>query len=69
MYQWQTARQQLKDKDETPTVMVHAGYINKTTTLFLPTEYEWMQATSEDNDLVYINNILFGTKETLIEPK
>ena len=38
MNQGHTETQQLKDKNETPTLMVHAGQINKTTTLPLPTE-------------------------------
>ena len=38
IYQGKTATQQLKYKYEMPTVMVHAGRINETTTLFLPTE-------------------------------
>ena len=59
----------MKDKYETPTVMVHAGKINKTTTLRLPTEEEWRQATSYDNDLGYIRRILSSPEETPIEPK
>ena len=35
-------------------MMVHVGQINKTTTLTLPTEEEWRQATSEDRALRYI---------------
>ena len=35
MNQGHTATKQLKDKDKTPTVMVHVGYINETTTLCL----------------------------------
>ena len=38
--------QQLKDNNKTHTVMVHTGYINKTTTLPLPIEEKWRQATS-----------------------
>ena len=37
MHQGNTETQQLKDNNETPTGMVHAGLINKTTTLPLPT--------------------------------
>ena len=60
MYQGKTARKQQKYKYETPTVMVHAGQINETRTLCLPTEEEWRQATSEDHYLGYIKNILSG---------
>ena len=59
MHQGQTA---------TP-VMVHAGQINETTTLCLPTEEYWRQATLEGHGLGYINNILSGMQETPIEPK
>ena len=38
MLQGQTATKQMKDRDETPTLMVHAGYINEIKTLCLPTE-------------------------------
>ena len=38
MYQGKTATQHLKYKDETPTVMVHAGQINENTTLYIPTD-------------------------------
>ena len=41
IHQSQKATQRLKDKDETPTVMLHAGNINENTTLCLPTEEEW----------------------------
>ena len=50
MNQGHTETQQLKNNNETTTLMVHAVYINKTTTLPLPTEEEWKQATSEDHD-------------------
>ena len=40
-----------KGNNETPTMMVHVGQINKTTTLTLPTEEEWSQATSEDHGI------------------
>ena len=36
MYQGQKATEQLKDKNVTTTVMVHAGYINETTKLCIP---------------------------------
>ena len=42
---------------------------NKITTLCLPTEEAWRQATSEDNDLVYIKNILSSLEETPVDPK
>ena len=47
--------------------MVHAGKINKTKTLPLPTEEEWRQATSEDRDLGYIKKILSSPDETPID--
>ena len=37
MHQGQKATNHLKDKGDTPTVMVHAGNINETTTLCLTT--------------------------------
>ena len=49
--------------------MVHAGQIKETTEICLPTEEQWRHATSEDHDLVYINNILSGPEETLVDPK
>ena len=69
MYQGNTATKQLKDKDETTTVMVHARNINETKTLCIPTDKEWIQNTSEDRDLEYINNILSGAEDTSIETK
>ena len=42
----QTAKKQLKNKGEITTGTVHAGQINKTTTLTIPTEEEWRQAKS-----------------------
>ena len=48
----------MKYNNETPTYMVHAGQINETTTLPLPTEEDWKQATSEENDIGYIRRIL-----------
>ena len=45
MHQGETTTKQLKDKGETPTVIVHSGQINKTTTLNLPNEEDWRQAT------------------------
>ena len=38
MYQVHKSTKQLKDKDETPTVMVHTGKKNETKTIYLPTE-------------------------------
>ena len=38
MHQKHNAKNHMKDKSKTPTVMVHAVHINKTITLFLPTE-------------------------------
>ena len=49
--------------------MVHAGQIKESTTLPLPTEVEWRQATSDDHDLGYIKNILSSPEETHIDPK
>ena len=49
--------------------MVHAGHINETTTLPLPTEEEWKQAASEDHHLGYIKRILSSPEETPIDPK
>ena len=50
-----------------PTGTVHAGQINKTTTLPLPIEEYWRQATSEDHDLIYIKRILLGPEDTPID--
>ena len=58
MHYKQTATKQLKDKYEIPTGMLYAGHINKTTTLPLPTEEDWGQATSEDHYLGYIKSVL-----------
>ena len=58
MHQGGTETQQLENNNETPTVMVHAGHINKITALNLPTDEEWRKATSEDHDLGYLNSIL-----------
>ena len=49
--------------------MLHAGQINKTTTLPLPTEGEWRKAISEDNDIGYIKRILSIPEEAPIDPK
>ena len=38
MHHVHTETKHLKYNNETPTVMVHAGHINKTTTLPIPTE-------------------------------
>ena len=38
MRQEHTEPQQLRDNNKLPKVMVHAGHINKTTTLTIPTE-------------------------------
>ena len=51
MHQGHIETQQLKYKNETPTLMVHAVQINEIAALPLPTEEEWRQATSEDHDL------------------
>ena len=49
--------------------MVHMGHINDTTTLWIPTEEELSQDTSEDHNIGYINNILSGPEEITIDPK
>ena len=49
--------------------MVNAVHINETTTLGIPTEEYWRQATSEYHHLGYINNILSGPEEKLVDPK
>ena len=69
MHHGHTETQHLKYNNETPTVMVHAVQINKTTTLPLPTEEEWRQATSKVHDLGYIKRILSSPEETRIDPK
>ena len=69
MHHGHTETQHLKYNNETPTVMVHAVQINKTTTLPLPTEEEWRQATSKGHDLGYIKRILSSPEETRIDPK
>ena len=38
VHQWHKETQQLKYKDETPTVMLNAVQINETTSLCIPTE-------------------------------
>ena len=52
-------KKHLKYKDEIPTVMLNMVQIYQTTTLFLPTEENWRQATEEDHYLRYINSILY----------
>ena len=49
--------------------MVHAGQINETTTLPLPTEEECRQATSEYHGLRYIKRILYSSEKTHIDPR
>ena len=49
--------------------MVNVVQINETTTISLPTEKEWRQATSEDHDLGYIKRILLSPEEIPIDPK
>ena len=68
MHQGHIATQHLKDKNETPTVMLHMGQINKTKKPFLPTEEECSQATSEDHDIGYTKNVLSCMEETLVNP-
>ena len=46
MHKGHTETQHLRDNNNTPTVMVHTGQNNKTTTLPLPNEEEFRQATS-----------------------
>ena len=58
MHQVYTATKQLKDKCEIPIVTVHAGNINKNTTLCVNKEEELRQATVEDHDLRNIKSVL-----------
>ena len=67
MHQGQTATKKLKDKGETPMVLLYAGQINETTTLFIPTEEERSQATAEDHDLRFLKRVLSGMEETPIK--
>ena len=69
MYQGKTTTTQPKEKGGKTIVMAHARHINETTTLYITTEEEWSQATSEYHDLRYIKRILFGLEETLIDTK
>ena len=69
MHQGNTETQHMKYNNETPTVVVHVGQINETTTLNLSTEEECSQATSEDHDLGYIKRVLSSLEETPIDPK
>ena len=69
MNQGHTETKHLKDKDKTPTIMVHAGYINENTTLCMPKEEEWSKDTLEDRHLGCIKDILSGTEEKPIDPK
>ena len=48
----------MKDNNDTPAVVVHAGHINENTTLPLRTKEEWRQATSEDHNPGYIKRVL-----------
>ena len=59
----------MKDKGEITTGTVHAGQINKTTTLPLTTKEEWRKSTSEDHDLWHIERILSSPEETPINNK
>ena len=59
----------MKYKDETPTLMVHVGQINETTTLCLTTKEEWSQTTPEDHNIKYNKRILYGSEETHVDPK
>ena len=54
MHQGNKEIQQLKNSNETPTVMLHTGHINETKTLPLHAEEELRQATSEDHYIGYI---------------
>ena len=69
MHQGQNATKNLRDKGETPTGMVHALHINKTTTLPLSTEEERRKAISEDHDIGYIKRILSSPEEKTIDTK
>ena len=59
----------MKYNNETPTVLVHEGQINRTTTLTLSTGEERRRATSEDHDIRCIRRILSSPEETTIDPK
>ena len=69
MHKDHTEIQQLKDNNETPTMMVYAVHINEIKTLPLLTEEEWRQDTSEDCDLGYIKRILSSLDETPLYTK
>ena len=69
MHQGHTETKNLKDNNGAPTVLVHSGSINETTTLPLSTEAEWSQAASEDHYLRYIQRILSSPEKTAIDPK
>ena len=69
MHQQKTEKKHLKYKNGIPTVIVHAGYINKTTTLPLPTEEDWRQDIPEDYDIGYVNSISSSPEETPIDTK
>ena len=69
MHHEHTETKHIKDKSEIPPGTVNAGHINKITTLPLPAEGDWKQATSEDNYLRYIKSILSSPEEKPIEPK
>ena len=69
MQQGHTESKQPKYMKETPTVMVHEGQINETTTLPLPNKEDCKQDTSEDQDLGYIKRILSSPEETPIDTK
>ena len=62
MNQGQTETQKLKDRDKIPTVMVHAVQINENTTLYIPSEEDWRQNTSQDHDIGYIHDTVSGPK-------
>ena len=69
MHQRHTATKHMKDQGEITILMLHAGHINKNTTLFIPTEKEWSQYTAEYYGLRYIKIILSGTEYTSIDPE
>ena len=49
--------------------MVYAGQMNKTTTIYLPTQEEWRQDKYEYHDLGHIKRILYSAQDTPIDPK
>ena len=53
----------LIEKYETTTAMAHASQIKEVKTLCLPIEEDWRKENSEDNDLKYVERILYIIEE------